>query len=256
MFKKKKYIRLPKNIDSEIFFKKYFQKHDLLKYFQNETAEFRPNLKDLFFLHQYIILNKRLTILEIGTGWSSLVIQHALNLNKKKFLLKVLKIRKKNLFEMFVIDNNRFYLNIAKKRSELVFGKSKKKNFIFSEAEMVSFNGRFASQFKTLPLCNPDFIYLDGPSPLSVKKKINGFTTNHPDLMPMSCDILKFENFLCPGTIILIDGRTSNARFLKNNFQRNWKYFYNSKNDHNLFYLDEAPLGEYNKNLLNFYSEE
>ena len=31
----------------------------------------------------------------------------------------------------------------------------------------------------------------------------------------MSCDILKIEPFLIPGTIILIDGRTANANFLK-----------------------------------------
>ena len=35
------------------------------------------------------------------------------------------------------------------------------------------------------------------------------------NLLPMSCDILKFEYHLIPGTIILVDGRTSNATFLK-----------------------------------------
>ena len=104
---------------------------------------------------------------------------------------------------------------------------------------MTIFNKKFASQYKSLPVCNPDFIYLDGPSPFTVKKKINGFSTNHPDLMPMSCDILKFEHFLCPGTIILVDGRTANARFLQKNFQRNWEYFHDEENDQNLFYLNE-----------------
>ena len=31
----------------------------------------------------------------------------------------------------------------------------------------------------------------------------------------MSCDILKFEYHLIPGTIILVDGRTSNGLFKK-----------------------------------------
>ena len=40
--------------------------------------------------------------------------------------------------------------------------------------------------------------------------------------MPMSCDILKIEHFLKPGTIIVVDGRAANSRFIKKNLQRNW----------------------------------
>jgi hypothetical protein len=72
--------------------------------------------------------------------------------------------------------------------------------------------------------------------------------------MPMICDVLKFENFLIPGTIILLDGRTANARFLKNNFQRNWKYYFDYRNDQNIFYLDESPLGPRSAKMLNFYN--
>ena len=32
-----------------------------------------PELKDLYMLYQYIVLNKRTTILEFGSGWSSLI---------------------------------------------------------------------------------------------------------------------------------------------------------------------------------------
>ena len=39
-------------------------------------------------------------------------------------------------------------------------------------------------------------------------------------------DIIKIEYFLTPGTIIITDGRTANAQFLKDNFQRNWIYEY------------------------------
>jgi len=71
--------------------------------------------------------------------------------------------------------------------------------------------------------------------------------------MPMSCDILKIEHFLTPGTIILIDGRTANARFLKSNFQRNWKYIHDKKNDQSIFLLNEDSLGYVNNAQLNFY---
>ena len=36
----------------------------------------------------------------------------------------------------------------------------------------------------------------------------------------MSCDILMIENFLMPGTIIVVDGRGANAEFLRKNFKR------------------------------------
>ena len=88
-----------------------------------------------------------------------------------------------------------------------------------------------------------------------LKKKINGITTAHRDMMPMSCDLLKIEYFLTPGTIIICDGRTANANFLKDNFKRNWFYKRDEYNDQNIFYLNEKPLGIHNKNQLNFYNK-
>ena len=73
-------------------------------------------------------------------------------------------------------------------------------------------------------------------------------------MMPMSCDILKIENYLTPGTIILIDGRTSNARYLKNNFKRNWREYFDSISDQTIFLLDEKPLGRFNKEQIKFYN--
>ena len=37
--------------------------------------------------------DKRINILEYGTGWSSLVISHALKLNKKKYINKIKDLR-------------------------------------------------------------------------------------------------------------------------------------------------------------------
>jgi hypothetical protein len=44
-------------------------------------------------------------------------------------------------------------------------------------------------------------------------------------MMPMLCDILKFEHFLTPGTIILSDGRSADIRFLLSNFKNQNVYF-------------------------------
>ena len=129
-------------------------------------------------------------------------------------------------------------------------------NWKITDVQMTNFNGRFATEYKSLPLVNPDFIYLDAPNQFEVKKSINNFTIKHHDMMPMSCDILKFEHFLTPGTIIVLDGRTANARFLKANFQRNWTYKRNVESDHNIFYLNESALGSHNQEQINFYKKK
>ena len=71
----------------------------------------------------------------------------------------------------------------------------------------------------------------------------------------MICDILKIENFLIPGTIIIADGRTANSIFLKNNFTRNWIYSFDKKNDQNIFFLNDNSLGPVNDEQKKFYLE-
>ena len=69
----------------------------------------------------------------------------------------------------------------------------------------------------------------------------------------MAADILRFENFLIPGTIILTDGRSANANFLKNFFKRKWIYQHDIKNDQHIFYLNDNSLGYVNDMQLKFY---
>ena len=67
----------------------------------------------------------------------------------------------------------------------------------------------------------------------------------------MSADIIALEHFLQPGTLIIVDGRTANARFLASNFQRKWAHYHSEKWDQHFFELQEKPLGTYNKIMLN-----
>ena len=115
-------------------------------------------------------------------------------------------------YEIFALDN-KHYFNISKNRVKKYSKNYKKVNFCYSDARITIYNGNYAVEYKKLPNVNPDFIYLDGPSQWGVKSRVNNFTTAHPDMMPMSCDIAKFENFLTPGTIIVSDGRTANSIF-------------------------------------------
>ena len=220
-----------------------------------------PYLDDLYYLYQYILINKRTTILEFGSGWSTLIFSLALNELSNKYFNEVKQLRRNNPFELFVLENEKKYLNITKNRilkfiKYLKIKKPIKIKYFLSDVEMTTFENRICTQYKKLPLCNPDFIYLDGPDQFKVKKDINGISTRHKDMMPMVCDILKFEYFYTPGTIIVCDGRAANAIFLKNHLKRNWKYINDQKKDQHVFLLDDPTLGKYNTKQLKFYKKK
>mgnify|MGYP001175870680 CR=1 FL=1 len=224
----------------------------------SSNAPFAPELKDLYRLYQFIILNKRTTIMEFGSGWSSLVFNLALYELKQKFFRSSKSLRRGNLYELFVLENNKKYLGISKNRIKnynnyLRIKDPIKINYHFSEVKMTLFNNRISTHYQKMPLCNPDFIYLDGPDQFNIKGNINGLSTRHLDLMPMSCDILKFEYFYIPGTIIVCDGRGANAKFLKDNLKRKWKYKNDKINDQHIFVLIDPSLGKYNNLQLNYY---
>ena len=151
------------------------------------------------------------------------------------------------------MDITRKRINNYWKKNKVI--KPSKINYKVSEINMTTFNGRICTEYKSIPLCNPDFIYLDGPEQFNVKGTINGFSTAHKDLMPMVSDVLKIEYFLTPGTIILTDGRGANAAFLRDNLTRNWQYKNDANYDQHIFYLNDPSLGEYNSAQLEFYKQ-
>ena len=69
---------------------------------------------------------------------------------------------------------------------------------------------------------------------------------------PLSADSLAIEYCLAPGTMIVIDGRATNAYFLRNNFQRNWSYEKDALSDLHIFELIDEPLGPYNRKMLDY----
>ena len=85
----------------------------------NKTIEketYGPNLSDLYSLYNIVISHKRTTVLEFGSGWSSLIIAHALKNLKKKYSKEITKIRRSNPFELFILENEKKYLVETKKK--------------------------------------------------------------------------------------------------------------------------------------------
>ena len=217
---------------------------------------YKPDLKDLYRLYFFILNNKRTTVMEFGSGWSSLVMALALTELKKKYSSTISKLRRNNPFELFIIENEKKYFSISKKRLKKFSKKINIKiNYLSTDVIMTTYKGIISTEYRKLPLCNPDFIYLDGPDQFNIKGDCNGISIRHIDMMPMNSDILKIEYFLVPGTIVVVDGRGANSNFLKNNLQRKWSYKYDKMFDQHIFVLNDQSIGRYNDLLLNFYKD-
>ncbi len=249
-FKNKLNIPLNININSEkLHFKKYNPAaFDFAKEY-NKTP-LKPELDDLCRLH-YLVRNRKVTtILEFGVGKSTLIFDDALKKNYKEFNKTIVKekmIRRSNMFECHTVDDQAKWINNIKKNF-----KTKKVIFHKTNVKMTTFAGRRCTLYDKLPKISPDFIYLDGPARFSARGNVKGWTTNFSDGVPMAADILSIEHFLMPGTLIVVDGRTANARFLKSNLQRDWIYTHDDKFDQHFFELCEKPLGIYNKRQIEF----
>jgi hypothetical protein len=210
-----------------------------------------PEWDDLVRLHKLVRSRKVTTVLEFGCGYSTVIFADAIEKNRQEFGDFVSSnLRRSNPFEVHSVDDMAKYIKIAKSRLPKNLKSCVK--FTRSEVMMTTFAGRICTEYLNLPNICPDFIYLDAPSQDSANGEISGISTRHPDRLPMSCDLLKIEHFLLPGTIVLVDGRTANARFLRTNFQRNWLYQHDVLNDAHVFELVESPLGRYNKAQIEF----
>lgn len=261
-------IIIPKN-KSLKYIRKYFKfyklgdvcksHYDHYKMQVNDVFRSKPysaDLRLLYRLHQLVILNRRTTIVEMGSGWSTLIFISALIKNKTKFSKEVKKLRRNNPFELFVLEDIKKYKNLNQKKSYNFLKKHNTKiriNWLNTKAKMVNYNGMLATEYNNLPLCSPDFIYLDGPSQFSIRNKINNFSTAHKDIVPVGCDLLKIEYYLTPGTIIVVDGRAATFKFLKDNFKRKWTYKKDKNFDQYIFLLNEESLGKWNNLQLKFY---
>lgn len=234
-----------------------------------KKKNYLPNLIDLFRLHSIITKNKRIKVLEFGSGISTAIIADALQINKKKYENKLVKINsalskkdhineslpylKKNYFKysnpfnVISFDDNKYYINITKK----ILKKLKIKNFRlkYFKGIITKFNSHYSFEYDNNEIINADLIYIDGPGVQNILKK--RYST---EINPISSDILKIEYFLYPGTIIIVDGMPQNVLFLKDHLKRNWILKENKQLNQTVFYLKEKPLGVINKSQLKFYS--
>lgn len=215
---------------------------------------FPPDTDDLIRLHKLIRRRKSFTVLEFGVGYSTIIIADALKKNESDWsiLSKKPEIRNRFMFKLFSVDASKNWIENIKNRfpPHLI----DRVHFHYSEVEVGTFNGQLCHYYKKLPDIVPDFIYLDGPSAKDVKGNINGLSFQCEERTVMSGGLLLMESTFLPGTFVIVDGRTNNARFLKRNFTRNYEIKYDSEGDVTTFELLEERLGKYNLLGSDFFS--
>jgi len=215
------------------------------------TTPYKAEWDDLVRLHKLVRKRRVINVLEFGCGHSSLVLADAVLKNKSEFNDFVVKnVRRSDPFHVEIVDDVESYLTMTERRFPNFLTEIAK--FHHSPEEMCEFNGRICTRYLNLPNVCPDLIYLDGPSQHSVLGDIAGISTRTVDRLPMASDLLRIEHFLLPGTLVVIDGRTANARFLATNFQRDWTYTEDTETDVHYFELTEPPLGPHNRRQLEF----
>ena len=230
--------------------KKSFKNPKLLKTVKrDETKTQLHELDDLCRLHWIVLSRKVLTTLEFGSGFSTIFIADACFILSFYYKEITDKIRVEKKFHVFSLDESSKFLKITKKRIPQIL--TKHITLTQSKVKITEYQNKFTTIYSKKPDVSPDLIYLDGPSTY-IKKRLKGFSFNNISRFPMSADILYIEYFLEPGTFIIVDGRTANARFLKDHLKRKWKYYHDRPGDCHYFELMESSLGPYNKMKMDF----
>ena len=212
----------------------FFKSKDIYKYFvSGNKDEIKPELIDLKNIFELITSRKPKCVLELGSGFSTISIALALKENEKNGFFG----------QLYSVDAEKFWL----KNTEDKFPPELKKyvTFHYSSCSVSTFNGQLVSHFNNLPNISPNFIYLDGPNPESVRGKISGlgfFETNSNfkgdgitktdegnrwNRRTVNADILLYESSSPPDFFILVDRLYVNTNFLINNL----KYKYTIKKD-------------------------
>ena len=216
-----------------------------------ERTPFAPDRGDLARLHWIVLHRKVLTALEFGSGYSTATVAHALNILASHFKEWASEnIRADSPFHLYSIEEEQWYADVTAER--LRGGLEEFVTMIRSSVRLILHDNRIATVYSRLPNVCPDFVYVDGPSQFATTEEINGISLGHKCRMPMSADLLLIEFFLEPGTLIMFDGRTANARFVKAYLRRDWTYQHDSVGDVHYFELKEKPLGGLNRLKMEF----
>ena len=208
-----------------------------------------PQWSDLARLHWICLSREVVNVVEFGSGQSTAVLAHALELNETVLSEWVGKHRRHpKPFTLTTVDESSSWLEVALSRvPERLIDRI---CAVSAPVRVGLFGGRVCSFYENVPDLVADLVYIDGPSQYGYRDPQGLFDFGKPHLMPMSGDVLRVEHFFEPGAIVVFDGRTSNARFFRSNLQRTWVYEFLKEGEVHIFELQEESLGPINSNRL------
>jgi hypothetical protein len=216
-----------------------------------EGKPYAPRYAKLCLLHALALQRRAITVLEFGSGFSTAILADAMARLAPVFGdWASSNTRCDRPFHVFAVEEEQRFVEITRRRLRGVLAAHA--TVSRSSLDIITHDSRIATVFSRLPNVAPDLIYLDGPSQYGTTAELNGFSFNSQARMPMSADILRFEFFLEPGTLVIIDGRTQNARFLRSYLRRNWAYRHDRSLDVHFLELQEEPIGPLNQRKLDF----
>lgn len=210
---------------------------------RNDEDRLDPVYEDLARLHVVVRERKIVNVLEFGVGFSTLVMADALlkNLREHRAISEGTGIRHSMVFELHAVDTSPEWIA----RTEATIPSRLREIVHLSQSDAVAgrFQGRACHYYEKLPDIVPHLIYLDGPDPKDVSGDLGGLSWACPDRVVTAGDVLRMEPQLLPGTVLISDGRTANARFLAAHLYRSWKVEHSYAADITVLELEEPPLG-------------
>lgn len=206
------------------------------------TGAIPPDIVDLVRIHRLVRRGRFFSVLEFGIGYSTLVMADALDKNRRDFTRQgeAPEVRNSQLWRLHCVDANRTWIDVTLGR--LPEHLAEHVIVTLSGVTATTHENQLCHLYDQIPDVVPDFIYLDGPDPADVTGSVHGQTFSTPERTVMSADLLLIESTLLPGTIVLVDGRTQNVRFLLRNLRREWEV--HREADVTLMRLNESPLGQ------------
>jgi hypothetical protein len=207
------------------------------------------DIEDLYFLYSRARVTAAVSILEFGSGWSTWALALALAENRASFDEHLTLSRHPNAFQLLTIDADAHWQSVAMDRLSLEQQEIVESQV--SKVEPAADHGIGASRFTDVPLFFPDLIYLDAPDPMQIHgmKDQSALQAENPPVLVNPIDI---DSQLWPGCEIVIDGRTSNARYLASHLNSNfWTFHHDAFLDRSYLSKSHLSLGMRSREHLN-----
>lgn len=215
-----------------------------------DQAIFPPDIDDLYRLYRLVRDTAVVSAIEYGSGWSTFALSKGIWENKESFGDNYIGYRNLNAFKLKTVDASSFFLKKAINRIPISY-----QSVVLSQVatpKLVTEYNQCSVMWTPAQRVDYDLIYIDGPEPEQVIRNQTDFPISTIHDLPIMGDMVRYESYILPSTLIMFDGRTSNARYFKNRFVRNWRYSSNFDQDYSLMILNEEPIGKINKKHLDF----